>query len=224
MPLRIIKGPYFTSFHFTSFHFTSFHFTSFHLHFISLHFPSNSFHLTRDRFSTTRQQFHILSMDHSITSEAGRVTTPSSNPLVDEFLTKIGEKAKELNTNGITRNDQEILNHRLSFNWANEKTDGKRGSATLWRNTRARRAYAEIQDANEHLFLVVVLVIPPTECAKTSFDNILNRLISLENYEPYFLSLSSASKRYFESTAAEQGFAGSRRYLSFMQALFPQSL
>jgi hypothetical protein len=138
------------------------------------------------------------------------------------ILTKIDEKVKELNTNGITRGDQEILNQCLTFNWANEKPDGKKGSATLWRNTRARRAYTEIQDANDHLFLIVILVIPPTECAKTSFDNILNHLTSLENYEPYRLSLRS--KRYFESTAAEQGFAGTRRYLSFMQALLPQSL
>jgi len=200
------------------------HFTS--LHFISFHFPS--FHSTPSHTEpgvfTTRKDFQILTMDQPITSEAGRVTTLSSNPQINEFLAKIDEKVKELNTNGITRGDQEILNQRLNFSWTNERPDGKRGSATLWRNTRARRAYTEIQDANDHLFLAVTLVMPPTECAKTSFDNILSHLTGLENYEPYRLSLSSASKRYFESTAAEQGFAGNRRYLSFMQALFPQSL
>jgi len=160
-------------------------------------------------------------MDQPITSEAGCVTTLSSNSQIDEFLTKIVEKVKELNTNGVTRGDQEILNHRLNFNWTNEKPDGKKGSATLWRNTRARHAYTEIQDANNHLFLAVILVISPTECSKTSFDNILNHLTSLENYEPYRLNLSPTAKRYIESTAAEQGFASSRRYLSFLQALFP---
>jgi hypothetical protein len=159
-------------------------------------------------------------MDQPVSFEAGYVTTLSPNPQ-DEFLTKIVEKVKELNTNGVTRGDQEILNHRLNFNWTNEEPDGKKGSATLWRNTRARRAYTEIQDANNHLFLAVILVIPPTECSKTSFDNILNHLTSLENYEPYRLNLSPAAKRYFESTAAEQGFASSRRYRSFLQALFP---
>jgi hypothetical protein len=69
-------------------------------------------------------------MDQPVSFEAGRVTTPSSNPQ-DEFLTKIVAKVKELNTNGVTRGDQEILNHRLNFNWTNEEPDGKKGSATL---------------------------------------------------------------------------------------------
>jgi hypothetical protein len=162
-------------------------------------------------------------MDQPVSSEAGRVTTLSSNPQ-NELLTIIFEKAKELNTNGVKRGDQDILNHRLNFSWSNEGPDGKKGSATLWRNTRARRAYREIQDANNHLFLAVILVIPPTECSKTSFDNILNHLTSLENYEPYRLNLSPVAKRYFESTAAKQGFASSPRYLSFLQALFPPGL
>ena len=53
-------------------------------------------------------------MDQPISFEAGRVTTLSFNP-EDEFLTKIFEKVKELNSNGVTRGDQEILNHRLNF-------------------------------------------------------------------------------------------------------------
>jgi hypothetical protein len=163
-------------------------------------------------------------MDQLISSEAGSVTTHSSNQK-DEFLNKIFEKVKELNTNGVTRRDQDILNHRLNFTWTNEEPEGgKKGSATFWRNTRARRAYTQIQDANDHLFLAVILVIPPTDCSKTSFDIILNHLTSLENYGPFRLSLSPAAKRCFESTAAEQGFASSRRYLSFLQALFPLGL
>jgi hypothetical protein len=162
-------------------------------------------------------------MDQPVSFEAGRVPTLNSNPQ-NEFLTKIFGKIKELNSNGVTRGDREILNHRLNFSWTNDKPDGRKGTATFWRNTRARRAYTEIQDANNHLFLAVILVIPPTECSKTSFDNILNHLTSLENYEPYRLNLSSVAKRYFESTATEQGFASSRRYISFLQALFPPGL
>jgi hypothetical protein len=69
-------------------------------------------------------------MDQPVSFEAGYVTSLSSNPQ-DEFLTKIVEKVKELNTNGVTRGDQEILNHRLNFNWTNEKPNGKKGSVTL---------------------------------------------------------------------------------------------
>lgn len=146
---------------------------------------------------------------------------------MDQLLAKIDEKAKQLKTNGMTRGDQELLKaNRLNLVWGEpiEKPDGQAASATDWRKGRARRAYTEVQDANHHLFLAVILAIPPTECAKKSFDSVLEHLIRLGNYEPYQLNLSPAAKLFFESTAAEQGFSGSRCFLSFMQALFPQSL
>lgn len=59
------------------------------------------------------------------------------------------------------------------------------------------------------------------ECIKKSFGNTIEYLNRLENYEQYRLKLSQAAKRFFESTAAGHGFASSRRYLNFMNALFP---
>lgn len=162
-------------------------------------------------------------MDPPVSYEPSRVGSSSPIPQED-FNTKIVEKVKKINACGILRSDEEILSHRLNFVWTTEKPEGKKGSATLWRNTRAHRAYTKIQDADSHLFLTVILVIPPTECCRTSFDSVLNRLTAFENYEPYRLSLTSAAKRYFESIAAEQGFARSRGYLNFLQALFPPGL
>lgn len=165
-------------------------------------------------------------MDEHITPEAGHSTALTSNAQINKFLAKIDEKFKQLKANDMTRGDQHVLkNHRLSLVWGEpiEKADGEDASATLWRKARARRVYAEIQDADDHLFFTFVLAIPPTECAKTGFENVLDYLIRLENYKPYHLNLSPVTKRFLESTAAEQGFTGNRRYLSFMQALFPQS-
>ncbi len=151
------------------------------------------------------------------------------NAKEDKSLSKINGKALQLKTGGgLTLGDQEILknNHRLEFIWGehNENSTTQETPVTTWRQARARRAYRAIQDANGHLFLAVALAITPTECAKTSFENTLDYLTKLESYEPYHLELNSAAKRFFESTAAEQGFAGNHRYLTFMQSLFPQSL
>jgi len=165
-------------------------------------------------------------MDQPITPEGGPLIPLISDAAIDKSLTKINEKVRQLKRDGITRGDQEILkNRRLSFTWGelNEDSNIQTTSVTTWRQSRARRAYTAVQDASDHLFLAVVLVISPTECAKTSFEDILNYLIGLETYEPYHLDLSSAAKRFFESTAAEQGFSSNHRYLSFMQSLFPQS-
>ncbi|OCK91629.1 uncharacterized protein K441DRAFT_574113, partial [Cenococcum geophilum 1.58] len=58
-------------------------------------------------------------------------------------------------------------------------------------------------DANNHVFLTVVLVIPPTEYTKISFDIIVEYLICLKNYKPYRLNLRPAAKKFFKLTAAE---------------------
>jgi len=163
-------------------------------------------------------------MDQHTTSEAGRLTPLSSNAEINRFLIKIDEKVNQLKMNGMMRGDQALLkNSRLNFIWGEPIEEPGGQNATKWRKARARRAYTDIQDANNHVFLAVVLVIPPTECAKTSFDIVVEYLTRLENYEPYRLNLRPAAKKFFESTAAEQGFTSSRGYLSFMQALFPQS-
>jgi hypothetical protein len=158
-------------------------------------------------------------------SEVGRLAALSSNTQIRKFLTRIDEKVGQLKTNGMTRSDRELLkSHRLNFTWGEITEESDNQNATTWRKGRARRTYAEIQDANDDLFLAVLLAIPPTECAKTSFDKVLEYLVRLENYGPYRLSLSSTTKNFFESMAAEQGFASSHRYLTFMQAMFPQGM
>ena len=139
-------------------------------------------------------------------------------------LAKINEKARLLRTIGMTRGDRALLSHdRLNFIWGEHATS-KGASTTTWRKDRARRIYTEVQNANDHLFLSVILSITPTECAQGSFDDVVESLVRLENYEPYHLSLNPRTKTFFESVAAEQGFSRSRGYLSFMQTLFLQSL
>ena len=160
-------------------------------------------------------------MDVDLTSDTHRSIQLTSDVRMIKLLTKIEEKATQLKTTGLKLRDQESLRkHRLNLIWG--ESGGQDEPATAWRKGRARRAYNEIQDLDAHLFLAVVLAITPTECARTSFDNVLEHLLRLENYKSYRLNLNPASKKVFESTAAEQGFAGSRRYLNFMQALFPQ--
>jgi len=152
----------------------------------------------------------------------------SSDAETNKFLIKINEKSEQLRTNGLTRDDQELLkNNRrerelscLELIWC-EELDSQDSTATIWQRSRARQLYREIQDADEHLFLAFVLAISPTEYIKKSFGNTMEYLGRLENYKPYRLKLSQAAKRFFESTAAGHGFASSNRYLNFMNALFP---
>jgi hypothetical protein len=77
-----------------------------------------------------------------------------------------------------------------------------------------------IQDTSNHLFLAVVLVVPPTVCISPAFQLVLNSLMSLETYVTFQFQLNAKAQRFFESTAAEQGFATERRYLSFMKSMF----
>ncbi|OBT57889.1 hypothetical protein VE04_02109 [Pseudogymnoascus sp. 24MN13] len=150
----------------------------------------------------------------------------TSDAQINKFLTKIDEKSKQLRINDMTRVDQELLkNRRLDLIWGDlivEKADSQDAQLRTWRKSRARRVYREIQDTSDHLFLAFVLAIPPTECVKKSFDNVMEYLIRLESYEPYRLNLNPAAKSFFESTAAEKGFSRCPYYLSFMQALFPK--
>jgi hypothetical protein len=162
-------------------------------------------------------------MEEDTASEVDRLIPISSDARTEGILKMIDAKVRRLKTYGLTLGDQEILKRdRLSFVWddSNEASEGK--GSTIWRRTRARRAYRTVQNTSEHLFLAAILVVPPTECAKTSFDDVLDNLVRLQSYEPYFLNLGPAAKSFFGSTAAEQGYSGSRGYLSFMKALFPQ--
>lgn len=168
---------------------------------------------------------HFISFLKVCPMSSGTSTAAISTEQIDKFLTKISKKSEQLQTHGITLDDRELLkNGRLNLIWAerDEKFEGQTQSATTWRRGRSRRLYGEIQDADNHMFLAFILAIPPTECAKTCFNDTIESLTRLESYESYRLNLDPAAKKFFESTAAELGFTGSRRYLSFMQALFPQ--
>ncbi|KAF1973457.1 hypothetical protein BU23DRAFT_370969, partial [Bimuria novae-zelandiae CBS 107.79] len=132
----------------------------------------------------------------------------------------IDAKLKQLKTNGLTLGDQEALKkNRLKLVWG----DAPEGQGnTIWRKRRAHRAYSQVQHANEHVFLATVLAITPTECAKPSFDKVLEHLVRLGSYKPGYLNLGPRAQEFFESVAVQQGFSGSLGYLDFMKALFPQ--
>ncbi|KAE8162677.1 hypothetical protein BDV40DRAFT_264835 [Aspergillus tamarii] len=137
----------------------------------------------------------------------------------------VNAKVQQLRTTGLTRGDWDALkNGRLWLIWGDhdETTRTSKISVTVWRRTRARNAYREIQDASNHLFLAVALSVTPTSCGKTTFRPILDYLTSLSNYESFSFLLSSSAKAIFETTAVEQGFSGNHRYLDFMQKVFPQ--
>ncbi|GJP97035.1 hypothetical protein AnigIFM60653_002359 [Aspergillus niger] len=135
----------------------------------------------------------------------------------------IRNKASSLKSHGLSIEDRKVLkeDRRLVFSWTEETSNDRETSVTKWRRTRARTAYRTIQDANEHLFLAVILSITPTQCAQKKFDKVLEQLIRL-NYEEFYFTLDPETKSFLETIAAEQGFAGNRRYLAFMKSLFPR--
>jgi hypothetical protein len=67
-----------------------------------------------------------------------------------------------------------------------------------------------------------MLVIPPTEIIKRSFDAVLDHLLSFKTFEKFHFHLNTIAKVFFELTAIEQGFINSHRYLTFIKSLFPQ--
>ncbi|KAF4228718.1 hypothetical protein CNMCM6805_001901 [Aspergillus fumigatiaffinis] len=146
---------------------------------------------------------------------------PTTLPL-ERFINKINEKIRLLKKGELNTEDRKVLKKgRLCFVWE-ESLGSSEVAVTTWRKSRARRSYKEIQEVSSHLFLAVLLVVTPTDCGKTSFESTLNYLTSLENYENYHYDLNPAAQKFFESTAAEQGFASNHHYLDFMQCLFPK--
>lgn len=146
---------------------------------------------------------------------------PSSNAQTHEILAQIHEKTKQLK-DGIAYSDQKLLKTRFQIAWK-EPEEVQVTSGTAWRKSRARETYTRIQDVSEHFFLAAILVITPTHCSKKSFNNIVDGLLRIESYEPFYLNLSPIDRKFFETTAVEQGFSASSGYLKFMRALFPQS-
>jgi hypothetical protein len=141
----------------------------------------------------------------------------------EKILLQINEKTRQLKTNDIAYSDRNLLETRLQITWGEVKEEHLVLGATAWRKSRAREIYTEIQEASEHLFLAATLVVTPTDCSKKSISNILDDLLRIESYESFHLNLSPTTKKFFETTAREQGFSGNSGYLKFMRALFPQS-
>ncbi|EDN02505.1 hypothetical protein I7I51_07499 [Histoplasma capsulatum] len=143
-------------------------------------------------------------MERLIATEPCSLTGVDSD---NKHLPKVNEKVKQLKVDDLTQTDKDNLKSRLSFVWKeSDEHSLRRGtSVTTWRQNRARRTYRAIQEADNHLFLAVLLAIPPTECGKTRFDNTTEYLLKLGDYRSYHMELSLATKRFFESTAAEQG-------------------
>ncbi|XTI82730.1 hypothetical protein V2W45_1224298, partial [Cenococcum geophilum] len=56
---------------------------------------------------------------------------------------------------------------------------------------------------NDHVFLAMVLVIPLTECAKISFNIVVEYLTHFKNYELYRLNLRPIDKKFLKLIAAE---------------------
>lgn len=154
-------------------------------------------------------------------SQSDHLIPMSADTEINSVLEKIEAKLKEVKELGLTLRDQKILKSRLNSIW-NENEVPVGNIATIWRKTRSRQIYHMIQDKDSHLFLAMVLVVAPTDCAKTRFDKVVEHLIHLESFEACHLSLNPAARAFFESTATACGYSGSRAYLDFMAALFPQ--
>lgn len=135
-------------------------------------------------------------------------------------IIKIFSKIALLRARGLNPEDHETLKGRLSFIWGQPRKEIE-PDTTKWRHSRARRAYWKIQDISNHLFLAATLAITPTECGRPSFDSVFDHLPQLDNGS-FVFGLNPTAKTFFETTAAEQGYAGNSRYLNFMKSIFPE--
>jgi hypothetical protein len=146
----------------------------------------------------------------------------NSAPFLEQSLDDtIKTKLAQLQTQGLTLDDQDTIDDRFTFLWKESKAISN-VSSTKSRQSRARRAYKRIQDASSHLFLAVILVLPPTMIIKREVQAALNKWINLDTYDEFRFKLGVSGKRFLQTTAAERGFAGETLYLAFMQSMFPE--
>jgi hypothetical protein len=136
-----------------------------------------------------------------------------------QIKSKVAELQLQGLTHGLTADDQEVLKERLVFIWRDPEMIPE-APATKSRQSRARRFYRMVQNSSNHLFLAVVLVVPPTVFVSRAFQPVLDRLIGIENDDEFRFQLNAKAQRFFESTAAEQGFATESSYISFMDSMF----
>lgn len=140
----------------------------------------------------------------------------------DAIIQKIFAKTAQLKSRGLTEEDQDIIKgNRLKFIWL-EATGESVPDSTKWRHFRARKHYREVQNVSSHLFLAVVLTISPNVCYTSEFKRVVSYLVGLVDYEECKFSLGFQVKELLESSAAEQGYAGSLLYLEFMRETFPE--
>jgi hypothetical protein len=161
---------------------------------------------------------NISTMDLPMPSEAALNPDSEFGKII---MAKIVRKTSQLKKDGMTLDDRKNLKERLAFTWR-DAPDNKAKDVTAWRKKTARQAYADIQDASNHLFLIVILTITPTECSKPGFKEVKQSLLSLKSYEDYRVNMDFEEKHFFESIAAERSFISNYRYLNFMTTLFPQ--
>ncbi|KAJ5215502.1 uncharacterized protein N7498_001909 [Penicillium cinerascens] len=139
----------------------------------------------------------------------------------DTFIHKIFAKITQLQSIGLIKDDKDIIErNRLSLIWL-EATSDSTPSSTKWRHSRSREKYREIEDVSSHLFLALVLTIPPSVCYTPNFQPVINYLVGLGDYKGFQFFLGLKEKEFFESVAVEQGYAGSPLYLDFMRTIFP---
>ncbi len=82
--------------------------------------------------------------------------------------------------------------------------------------------YLEAQDLNPHLCLAFVSVVTPTTCSTPNFQTIVADLLQFDKENPVRLKLNIEAKNFFESVAVAEAFTDDRRYIEFINALFPE--
>lgn len=138
-----------------------------------------------------------------------------------KIRTDIDNKIAQLQSpEGLTIDDQEILKERLAFLWGEpEEPDVP---STRSRHNRARAMYKMVQDASTHLFLAVLLAVPPTIAISPEFQSVFNQLLGLESYDMFRFQLDAKAQRFFATIAAEQGFTMKQSYKSLLDAMFSE--
>lgn len=149
-----------------------------------------------------------------------QVVASVSDTKSKDILDKINEQTEKLIATGLTQSNWKTLKNRLGIVWSEENLTQLK-KANVWRKAHARHRYRLIQEANAHLFLVVVLAISPTECTEKSSKEIVERLCCLDDYEKYRFHLEPTDEALFESVAEELGVSESKAYKNFMQVMFP---
>lgn len=137
---------------------------------------------------------------------------------------KVENKVTQLQSVGLTTEDWEIIGDRLKQVWLDPVQDSDQPTPpqTRWRKGRSQKNYRQIQENSNHLFLAVVLAVPPTVCSSSQFQPVLNYWIGLRDYKNFNFTLDVGVKERFELIAKGKGYAERPLYLEFMRKIFPE--